>query len=329
MGTPETKVYRGPMREIRLTRDIEQCEMFWPLESNEGLDAILAKQISLASRRQEDTVTVVDIGSGMGGLINNVVDDLQVNLSRTSVLPQSATALSQNPDIRLRMIGLTDARSENEFSRRVASDTGNPQVSGTNVLYSLTKDQTFADFLKSQDISKIHLALGTWSFAYFHPFLFRDTIRTTIHSLTPQGELVVGVYNNVRADSLSIYSGKTHALKEVGSIEGFKRYAEEAYEDPSFISADELIEAYEVLLKKFEPVHKLTHDSWYRDRRSSTRIDASDLIDAANEIINIIEGVKIYEINRAKAKELQNLETLFENDAVFTVQEEAFRVVKV
>lgn len=207
MGVP-TEVYRGPKTFLATGRDIRSCENTWSYEDRQitSFDKLLSNQLELAQERGETGITVIDIGCGQGNLFK---DFLHTQFSDgEEATTETIQFLKNNPTIGIRLVGLTDATPDlPNTSRKLSAHTWNlPNASAKIVPFSLAKEQTYNDFLKAENISSVNLTLATFSVSYFHPFLFRDTVRQIIDSLSEDGVALITPYSYKSGKSLSRYT---------------------------------------------------------------------------------------------------------------------------
>ncbi len=153
-----------------ISRSLSECELIWnKRELKPGsFDGMLARQIQRAVDSGRNVVNVLDLGSGTGALMRNVVngDDSKSSLAATRVI------LRENPLVRVRVAGLTDAESEEQFLTREkieASQDSDPElrnrVTAETAYYSLTpKKQTLPTYLKRIGMREVDLIISTGFF---------------------------------------------------------------------------------------------------------------------------------------------------------------------
>ncbi len=239
MGTPQTEVYRGTVLTQYHNRNITGYEKFWNKEATLGVgkfDTLLLQQFLHAEAQGRGNVTLVDIGSGSGGLMTSFLANLryagQTDLpEELQLAPEATRYLQTHPEMHLRMIGLTDAKAPFQFNTRTNLSntwTRHPQVTAENVYFSLTKDQTYAEFLRENDIDETHLTVAVFSLPYFHPFLFRDTVETAITSLGEGGVFVGAPYGHEVLYPLSAYTPRKNDAQSHGPLKRLMNTLENA-----------------------------------------------------------------------------------------------------
>lgn len=343
MGAVQAEVYRGSTIPAYLSRNIEECEAFWTIERTNvaTLDGLLSKQLLLARDRGENQITVVDIGCGEGTLLNDFLNH-QVksynSIARTT--PRTQRYLRENPEMHIQMIGLTDAASED--SHLTSQDIPilpHNYSSGINaeakiVDFSLTKDQTYADFLQSQNITSVNLTLATFSMGFFHPFLFRDTLETIVTSLCEGGVLIAVEYGRHAGKMLSRYTrppsvGTTNS----GALNLLRRDSnlirssgnQEASAPAKLVRFLELVERYKSTL---DEQYLLTLDMQIENRR-----DSPDLLLAliASETILIareLQQAKKTEVKKQKDASIKDLKDKVGDNTTFFTDSKNLFVIK-
>jgi len=178
--------------DTTLTRTINECERLWnkqpPFPGT--FDKLVSAQVEKTIGSQRDKVVVVDLGSGDGTLFYDAIND-QVSGSE---MTRTRELLSQNPNMKVRMVGLDDAPSEEVFLKGISIQDYDgchtfSQVTAENVYYSLTRNQTLGKFLESLKIPKVDLILGTSFFQSLEPVLFEQVLRDAVKALRSGGVL--------------------------------------------------------------------------------------------------------------------------------------------
>jgi hypothetical protein len=184
-----TSAYRGTTESSAHGRSIASCEYSWQtaLTKPIRLDDLIINQLTLARAQARKTVSLLDIGSGDAEIFREILTN------RTSI-PHTKAFLSTHPDMEVYMLGLTDAKASGDFGKPDPSFNYSPedrQLSGANILYTLTANQRLSSFLQSQDVPKVDLILATCSLQYLGFLTFRQTIVDSISALRTPGSIMV------------------------------------------------------------------------------------------------------------------------------------------
>lgn len=90
-------------------RGVESCEKLWNREIKVGsFDDLILSQLENAKKQGRKKITVLDIGSGQGNLFRDYLSDAKTGT-------KSREFLSQNKDLRVDLVGVTDANSVEEL----------------------------------------------------------------------------------------------------------------------------------------------------------------------------------------------------------------------
>lgn len=174
-------------------RGIKATDQEWQTEkeiSLPGYDAALAEQIELAIARGDTQLVVVDIGCGREGLIEDSINNSHL-LQKTSAL------LKAHPEFKIRFLGLLDAKKPEEFGTHTTLfNKATPNLSAETYKYTLTTQQTVADFLNGVEVQQVGLILATWSLAYMGGNTFQKVLEDSLAALVPQGKMLVHGYLN-------------------------------------------------------------------------------------------------------------------------------------
>ncbi len=173
-------------------RDIREIEGTWRLEDEFAIptvDQLLSEQIELAIASGKSEVAVLDIGSGDGGLLYDVVNHPK-KLAKTWQLLQT------HPELKIKLIGLTDAKKPEDFLAKIAipTSTENPQLTADNYFYTVTATQTIEQFLEAAQQPEVQLILATVSLAYMGANTFSKTMDDSFAALGPSGKMLVSNY---------------------------------------------------------------------------------------------------------------------------------------
>lgn len=179
--------YRGPTTE----RGGAQYSREW---ADTGLgtgDELIYQQLQLSKNRGKQKVMILDLGCTRQATF---FTDLLNNPTTTS---NTRGFLQQNPTISLKLVGLTDANTAEEFGQVVNQtdiDTAEMRCSMRVIAYSLTAWQTLEKFLSENQIKSPNLIFAVWSLAYLSPNIFREILNTSASSLTPSGRFIGSGY---------------------------------------------------------------------------------------------------------------------------------------
>ncbi len=232
MGTPQTEVYSGSKDSSHFARGIKECQELWNIENAFRVgtfDDLVVRQLDNALLREQSAITIVDLGSGSGGIFQHFIQELENIQNGTpktkTQVPKTSDFLQTHPDIQIHLIGLTDALTSDEFNThdRDYSNDNNPQVTFENISYSLTREQSYAQFLRDHSITEVNLTLATFSLPYFHPFLFQKTIREVIDSLTEGGMFIAAPFHTKLHHDQSAYTRRSPSHHKIGAIDMLER----------------------------------------------------------------------------------------------------------
>lgn len=172
-------------------RTVDQYASEWQITGLGSLDELILDQVTLAQRRGEKRIQIVDIGSEREAVMLSGLIDYPWTLPRVREFMQNT------PGMRLELTGLTDARSSSEFGKSLIEyHSIHPDFDASLrvVPYSLSATQSMEDFLKQQKISEIHLATAVWSLPYLGVNTFNEVLTTTSQALTKGGLFVGAAY---------------------------------------------------------------------------------------------------------------------------------------
>lgn len=180
---PRAGLYKGPTSASFHDRDFRRIESILP-EVTDSLDTMITRSLEAAQQAGRSHATMVDIGSGDGGLIRNLLSDPQAGF-------QAREFLRTHPDFTMRLIGLTDASEAKDHLREnpLNADTTqldeenaaiNTRIDAHNYFYSLTRTQTLNDFFQTQDIDTVDFAVAIESLRYMSPVVFEEVMQATL-----------------------------------------------------------------------------------------------------------------------------------------------------
>ncbi len=216
-----TKAYDGPTGPTYTSRSLAECDRLW----NEGavkpgtFDQLLSEQLRLAVEQGRNEVVVFDLGSGTGALIKNVVNDS--GLGDDSKTRQSRVLLEEHPDMRVRLVGLTDAQKPEDFLKSdpiTASSSytiphpTNRQITAENIHYSITPGQPLSDFLDQTGMPQVDLVFSTSFFIHLDEGVFEQTLRDSAKALRKGGKMIVKAYHTKSRAYRKDYERRMNAL---------------------------------------------------------------------------------------------------------------------
>lgn len=217
-GVPDTRTFRAIVENrSHLTRSIQDCQREWGKEEyvfHSTFDDLILQQLINAKQSGNSIVTVLDIGTSWeGGLLLDCAKQFS-SVLRPKDVPESKSFLDKNPEMRLRILGFTDASRVEHFldAESVLPSTWNirqkpnPQVEITRIGYSLTFNQSLSKFLDSQAISpwgSLNLVLSTQVLLYLHPRLMEMVLEDTVNALAPGGKFVGYGYSGKATTDIS------------------------------------------------------------------------------------------------------------------------------
>lgn len=198
----QSGIYKGEHGHPYLSRGIKTAEAYWNNEKLNGeentrtFDTLLTDSLQIAEKKEEHEIVVLDIGCGYGNVFRDFLND-------PDQAPKAKAFLKEHKDMKLRMVGLTDASTASDHLVRTqlehnlsSQGINDNQVESYIARYSLTAAQRLSEFLKSQNIEKINVAVATWSFPYLGPNTFDGVLRDIIDYLAPEGKFVATPYWN-------------------------------------------------------------------------------------------------------------------------------------
>lgn len=192
-----SRAYAGRHSGGEERRGPEGWESAWNIrnktqENGVSYGSILVSSIEKAIDLGRSEVVIVDIGSGEGNLLwqtRNIVEDL----------PELKRVLRDNSDFKIRIVGLTDAVSEDNFSEETTvSKNKQPaeetQIEAHNYHYTLTVKQDLGTFLREKQIEQVDLFFATWSTTYLGPKTFAGVVNDIVDFLVDGGRAYISAY---------------------------------------------------------------------------------------------------------------------------------------
>lgn len=206
-------IYRGPTEPEKHNRGVRSFEgwfrkiadgyddpLYLPssIRRRGVMDGLLVYYARKALEEGRSKITVLDLGSGAGGLSTSLKSD-------PAIVPQTRAFLWNHPDFHVDIVGLTDAPSEEMFLKELplkinnsrlglVDQTVNKQISIRNVACTLTRVQTLKDFLQVQGITELDIIFAIKSLRYLPRVIFEETIQSGVNFLVPEGRFLAYHY---------------------------------------------------------------------------------------------------------------------------------------
>lgn len=192
----KTGVYKG-LTGSYLRRGIEGYENAWNREGYEDVtyDQLVTSAIeqALADGRQE--VVVFDFGCGEGNAMTTFLQDDQ---------SEAMKKIKENPDLQLKLIGLTDTpgiEASDEVlasGKQLKSPNDEPiNVSAQIDYYAVTAARTLENYFVEHDITSIDVAMAVQSLAYLPAKNFEATVASIASRLkSPNSTFIASAYTN-------------------------------------------------------------------------------------------------------------------------------------
>ncbi len=180
-------IYRGPREPAKHNRGIRAVEYgFGELDlSFDGLTRLYLEKALMEGRTE---VVGLDIGSGQGGLMRSFLENPTLGEGTRDLL-------RYHPELRLKLIGFTDAPSVDMHLKELPLnanpdlvDNQNGQISAANYAYTLTRWQTLKSFMDDKGIEGLDFILATKSLGFVSPVIFEETLHTGVDALVPPGQ---------------------------------------------------------------------------------------------------------------------------------------------
>ncbi len=204
-NTVETGGYQGPSDAIYTARSMATCEAMW--NENEvkpgTFDDLLSAQLMQASTEGRTEVVVLDLGSGEAALIKNVINDTGLEGSKTF---KSRQVLSANPQLQVRLVGLTDAKKPEDFltSEAITPNSSytiphptSRQITAENYRYTITTNQTLGKFLDAAKAPQLDLIVSTSFFFHLEGVVYDNTLLDSARALrSGGGKMLVRGYHS-------------------------------------------------------------------------------------------------------------------------------------
>lgn len=204
--TPTVNVYRGP-KKIRPEwhgRRATEYESSWRELGEPSFDILLCRQIDLAIRKGKNTIVVLNLGADEKGFSQQI-------LTNPSVTAHSRLLLHENPEFRIKINSLDDAKSKQEFLKpkqvipaEMQPTVDNSQFDVTSIPYSVTTKQPLRNFLEELGIDEVNLAVSVGFLTYLKPGVFKQVLEDLTDGLATGGEAILFDYAGMAGSRLSI-----------------------------------------------------------------------------------------------------------------------------
>lgn len=223
------RAYEGGTGNHVFSRSLAQCEGQW----NEGevrpgtFDQLLSQQLEIAVNQGRTVVNVLDLGSGSGAIIKNIVQD--GGIVESSRMKASRAILLDHPELTVNILGLTDAVTHDEFLQRdpiranssfsIPSPT-DKQINAENVKYTITDEQRVTKFLKEVGVDNIDLLISTSFFLHLSTEMFCQVMADVVAALRPAGgTMVASGYHSFLKEYFEWHDKEIERAKATNDIE--------------------------------------------------------------------------------------------------------------
>jgi hypothetical protein len=229
----ETNVYNTDRSSRHETRGLAKIDNFWNVLGVGRVDDQFSSQIEGALSQDRQEINFLDLGSGdNAALIRQIINDK--GDKDTSFLKKTREILESHPDFRIRIVGLTDAKSPDDFLKRepikpvVSFTPPHPtdgQILAENVSYTLSQEQSLERFLDEVGMKDLDIVSATMIFPYLDFGLFSRDVKAIIDALRSNGGTFIasGFINGEKAtrevdDEIRNNYGEEFLLSEAGHI---------------------------------------------------------------------------------------------------------------
>ncbi len=151
-----------------------------------SIDRHLSYQLEAAVQNHQDTVTLLDLGCGLGEMLSNIAND-------PATCPNTKSILAKHPHLRLNLVGLTDTIAHDQDQPHQIKDLVEPgstpsQIQACSITYTLTAAQRLPEFLKMFSIDAPNLIISHKALTYLGPKTFGFLLQDITLVLPPEGE---------------------------------------------------------------------------------------------------------------------------------------------
>lgn len=210
-----SNLYKGPGdgRHICTSRGVPLINStYYICKEGEGVqdffDLNLKRQLERVKDSGGNNLVLLDIGSGEGKMLAGLWDN-------PNSIKQSIQFLKENPDFKIRAIGLTDSPDEDHQGKEKyipLNENPSNEVDGLitrridirNYFWTLSERQGLSDFLRRFNINKVDLVYATEVFQYLPHDVFGEVIDTVSEKLSSGGQLFCSRFS-ATPSSLSSY----------------------------------------------------------------------------------------------------------------------------
>jgi hypothetical protein len=264
----KTGVYNGAAGEYA-ARSLAQINylittqeiLFPPIPS---VDFLVAAQVKIAIAQGRHSITVLDLGSGEGNLMRDII-------SRPEFMEQTQVALREArtagiTDFNINIIGLTDteklanppsingtvyAAPEVPFASEI-----NYPTTATNYAYAITNSQPLSQFLAEHAPQGINLIIVSESMKYLPRHIFAQTLEDIASGLALGGRCVIAGFHDAPDLDISLEEvGRPRVIE--GSLRDLRNKATDIWLGRS---KNEAVDVYQQLLSQWESLSRQTID---------------------------------------------------------------------
>lgn len=280
------------------------------------VDQLVANQVRNAFRQKRNGITVLDLGSGEGQLLHDMID-------YPEQMPQTVLALQEVKaanvaDFTITIVGLTDTsgiaqRPSVNGTVYTSQSAHIPQgihypTAATNFGYAIVNGQSLRQFLEINNIGNVDLVLATETMMYLKPHLFQSTLTDIADALTPGGRCVITGYKHFGGDSLSI-SDLSKQTMIPGSLEALQEKAIDL-EFSGMYESEEAEVLYEKLLDKWVRLANLAVDTYDQMQKAKRAMRDSGSYEFLLEYLDKIDHGQrpsLHDLAQVYVVELQRL----------------------
>lgn len=205
---PPSNLYKGfeNARVVRTNRTISLINStYYIREEGEAVqdffDLNLRRHLERVKASGGNNLVLLDIGSGEGTMLAGLWDS-------PNSIKQSIQFLRENPDFKIKAIGLTDSPDEahqgkekyiplNENPSNEVDGSITRQIDIRNYFWTLSERQGLSQFFERLNIDKVDLVYATEIFQYLPSDVFGEVINTVSGKLTSGGQLFCSRFSGV------------------------------------------------------------------------------------------------------------------------------------
>ncbi len=280
------------------------------------VDQLVADQVRNAFKQKRNSITVLDLGSGEGQLLHDMID-------YPEQMPQTVLALQEIKaanvtNFTITIIGLTDtsgiAQRPSVNGTVYASQSAhippgiNYPTTATNFGYAIFNGQSLRQFLEINNIKNLDLVLATETMMYLKPHLFQSTLTDIADALTPGGRSVIIGYKHFGGDSLSTSDLSKQTILP-GSLDALQSKAMDL-EFSGMLDSEEAEAVYEKLFEKWVRLANLAVDTYDQMQKARRAMRDSGSYEFLLDYLDKIEHGKkpsLHDLAQVYTVELQRL----------------------